>query len=160
LFTALYIATLIPALYFGFKRGGDFTTVAIVMIGNWALGLFVWSGSNPIMTNAMNDMLAAAFIAILCRETTCLIIGLLLALSATISIIYGICVAPETSYHVVYAYVISTMGHLQNLWLTFGGMDDGIRTRLREFIRRLGNPSWSRGLHHSRVAAKDRKRDG
>lgn len=154
-FKALYLLTLIPAVYLGMRRGGDFITCSIIVLGNWAAGLFTFSTASPVLANAMSDLLSATFIAILCTNRACLFVGLLLGFASTISIVYGMVILPNIGYHVVYAHILSTVGHAQNLCLLFGALDDGIRARILEVLRGLRGASIHRGFRSSRLDLED-----
>lgn len=159
MFTVIYLMTLIPAVYMAFRRDGDFTTAAIVVLGNWAVGLFAWQTSNPLWTNAVSDALCAAFITRLCFERACLVVALLFWASANISLIYGLSIYPDTKYNSTYAHAISVMGHLQNLALLVGSADDGIRNRIRDVLWAMGRTMAGLGFHRRRADLEDRETD-
>lgn len=152
MFRLLFLLTLAPAVWYGFRRGGDFTVVAIVLTGSWALSWVAWPTVDPILTNAMSDLLCAAFIAILCSHRACLFVGLLFGAVSSLSIIYGLCILPSTTYSLAYAHAVSIGGHLQNLVLLFGATDAGTGRRLRD----LGAAGRRLGLRLGRVDLEDR----
>lgn len=159
MFKLIFLLTLVPAVYFAFRRGGDFTTAGVIILGSWGASLASWPTSQPIWTNAVSDVLCAAFIAALCRDRACIIVGLLFGFAASVSVIYGMYIHPKTTYDPLYAHAISALGHAQNIALAIGAADDGIRIRIRDFLRSLGAPSPGAGFRHSRVDLEDRDKN-
>lgn len=151
--------TLLPAVVLGFRRGGDFVTASIVVIGSWLISYASFQTSNPLWTNAVSDALCAAFITLLCFERACLAVALLFWASANISLIYGLSIYPDTNYNSKYAHVISVMGHLQNLALLVGSADDGIRNRIRDVLWAMGRTMAGLGFHRRRADLEDRETD-
>lgn len=147
--------TLVPAVYLGFRRGGDFFVVSIILLGSFAISLFGWSGANPLWTNAVADTLCAAFIAIFCTNKDAIRVGFLFVASALISITLGVYIYPETNYNPIYAHALSALGHAENLTLLYGATDDGFRSRLRSFFRPLGASIRSARFHRSRSHSED-----
>lgn len=155
LFRFLFLLTLVPAVYVGFRRGGDCLVVSIVLLGSFAISIFGWSVINPIWTNAVADTLCAAFIAIFCTNNYAIRVGFLFVASALISITLGVYIYPETNYNPIYAHALSVLGHVENLTLLYGATDDGFRSRLRSFFRPLGASIRSAGFHRSRSHSED-----
>lgn len=151
--------TLVPAVYLAFRRGGDFVTAGIVILGSFVITLVSWDTSNVVWTNAVSDALCAAFITRLCFERACLAVALLFWASANISLIYGLSIYPDTNYNSKYAHAISVMGHLQNLALLVGSADDGIRNRIRDVLWAMGRTMAGLGFHRRRADLEDRETD-
>lgn len=146
--------TLVPAAYVGFRRGGDFRTVAFVLIASFCATIPGWTVVNPILTNAMADTLCAGLIAVFCAHQFAIRIGFLFAASALVSIIYGVAVYPETEYNRAYAHILSALGHAQNLALFWGAADDGIRRWIGRQVRRLVPSMVRLGLHNRRSSSE------
>lgn len=156
-FKILFLMTLVPAVYLAFRRDGDFVVVGVVILGSWGVSLASWPTTAPIWSNAVGDVLCAAFIAVLCRETACLFVGLLFGGAASISLIYGMYIFPETTYDPLYAHALSVMGHTQNIALAVGASDDGIRSRFRNVLRAVGAAVAGVGFRRRRADLEDRK---
>jgi hypothetical protein len=146
----LFMITLAFGAYMGFRRGGDFAFVAMVLIASWVVSFFTWNDANPIWTNAVSDLLFASIIAAFCQARTAVIVGVTFALSAHISIIYGMANVPNSGYNLWYAHSLSALGHIENLVLAIGAWDGGIRIRNGGGIRRLWASVDRRGLRSSR----------
>jgi len=154
-FRLLFLATLIPALYMGFRRGNDFGIVALVTLGSWGLSFPAWDSSNPLLANTMCDLLCAAFICVFCTNRVCLTIGLLYGIAASISAIYGLSVYPGKMYTLAYAHSISIIGHGQNILLLIGAMDDGFRSRIRDVLRGMGAFAGGYRFSHRVIDSED-----
>lgn len=150
-YQTLFMLTLVPAIVFGMRRGGDFALTAIVVAGSWAVSYFSFGSQSPIWTNAVSDVLSAAFIAMFCTHKAALRVGLIFFASGLLSIVYGVYTHPQTSYGVWYAHVLSVLGHAENLALLIGAADDGIRRRLRSILWPMGAPIRGAGFRRSRV---------
>lgn len=157
IFKIFFLLTLAPAVYLAFRRGGDFVTTGVVLLGSWGVSLASWPTTAPIWSNAVCDVLCAAFIAVLCGEQACLFVGLLFGVAASISLIYGMYIFPETTYDPLYAHTLSVIGHTQNVALAIGASDDGIRNRVRDVLRSLGAVVAGAGFRRRRAALEARK---
>lgn len=151
IFRLLFIGTLAPAVLLGFRRGGQFRFTAIVLLISFALSFQSWGYSNPAWANAIGDLICAALIGLFCRERTPILIGIFFAVSAHISIIYGIAVQPQMGYGALYAHTLSAIGHLQNVALVIGAADGGLRSWIGDKLRSMVGPMVS-GRFSNRAA--------
>lgn len=137
LYHILFLCTLSPAVILGFWRKGDFRVVAIILLASFSASYLAFQTPYPIWYSAVSDLMFSALIAAFCQNRTAVVVGITFALSAQLSVIYGMANAPNQVYHPLYAHALSVLGHIENVVLAVGAWDGGSRVGIYRGIRRL-----------------------
>lgn len=131
IYVALYLVTLVPAFLVGMRRGGDSALVAVVLLASFLGAHLSWRSEDPVLVNAMSDVICAAIIVILCNARWAMGVAVLFLLAVACSI------TQEVRGMIAYAHVLSFIGHMQNISTIIGGVEHG-RTD-----RGLGRKIWA-----------------
>lgn len=132
MYVALFLATLAPAVMVGIWRGGDSAVIAAVLIASFGGAHLAWGHPDPVMANAISDLICAALIVALCRSRWSSIVALLFIAAVACSVL------EEMRGLVAYAHLLSAMGHAQNIGLIIGGRDGGKYHRTDHALRYVG----------------------
>lgn len=136
LYLALFLATLIPAIVVGIRRGGDNAIVSLVLLLSFVLANIAWTLPNPIIAQAAGDLLCAALIVSMCSDKWCMGIAALFVFAVFASVVAQFL----TGQTILYAQALSALGHAQNIGTWIGGNHDGRTYRVGGEMGRMAVP--------------------
>lgn len=120
-FRLIFLVTLAPAAFLGLRRGGDSAICALVLLLSFGSTLLSWPSGDPAFLNAAFDATLALIVALSCESREAAFLGLLFAIAASFSLIFGVTGWSAREYHFIYANGLSLIGHAQNLWVAWWG---------------------------------------
>lgn len=119
IYVALFLVTLAPAVILGMRRGDDSAIVAVVLLASFLGAHLAWRSEDPVLVNAISDLICAALIVILCNSGWPMGVAVLFLLAVGCSLI------EEVHGLRAYVHIISVIGHMQNIATIIGGIEHG-----------------------------------
>ncbi len=151
LFRLIFLMTLAPAAVLGLRRGGDSALCALVLLMSFGSTFLAWPSGDPVFLNAAFDATLALIVALSCESREAAFLGILFAIAAAFSLIFGVTGWASGEYHFLYANGLSAVGHAQNIWVAWWGRGlDQLHLRSWQMgRRRLGAGHGLRAADHS-----------
>lgn len=138
IYVIAFLITLIPAVLVGIWRGGNARVIALVIGLSFVLSHLSWVSNHPLYSNTLSDLVCAAIILLYSNTQRCLYMAYLFIIAVMVSMVNGILIAPSIEHSIFTAWVLSILGHFQNIYLYWIKDDDRGGKRIYRRIWDLG----------------------